>query len=166
LIAAVRDNDGALTGVHRTWLALDGRAKAPVSTPRRAMGELLGRGVRFGIADDVLVAGEGIETMLSLRQACPRLPAIAALSASHLAAVELPSAVRRLYLARDMDAAGGAAIDTLAARAHEIGIEPILLAPGRDDWNGDLRVLGLAAVRRAVARQLAPIDRVSLLPKG
>jgi hypothetical protein len=39
--------------------------------------------------DDVLAAGEGIETVLSLRQALHFLPAIAALSAAHLAAVRL-----------------------------------------------------------------------------
>ncbi|TCT00182.1 hypothetical protein EDC64_1341, partial [Aquabacter spiritensis] len=31
----------------------------------------LGHAVRFGAADDVLAAGEGIETMLSLRCALP-----------------------------------------------------------------------------------------------
>ena len=38
--------------------------KAPIDTPRRAMGDLLGNAVRFGVVDDVLAAGEGIETML------------------------------------------------------------------------------------------------------
>ena len=37
----------------------------PLDTPRRAMGHLLGHGVRFGVATDVMAAGEGIETMLS-----------------------------------------------------------------------------------------------------
>ena len=31
------------------------------------MGDLLGNAVRFGVMNDVLAAGEGIETMLSLR---------------------------------------------------------------------------------------------------
>jgi len=163
LIAAVRDNDGALTGLHRTWLALDGRDKAPVSTPRRAMGDLLGNGVRFGIARDVLAAGEGIETMLSLREALPRLPAIAALSASHLAAVALPPGVCRLYLARDVDPAGRGAVDALADRACHRGVEPIFLEPERGDWNDDLRALGLTAMRRSLIRQLASVDRALLL---
>ncbi|HWE07459.1 MAG TPA: hypothetical protein VG274_12160 [Rhizomicrobium sp.] len=39
------------------------------------MGDLLGNAVRFGVADDdVLVAGEGIEIMLSLRCVLPTLP--------------------------------------------------------------------------------------------
>ena len=67
LIASVRDEDGKLTGVHRTWLDPARSDKAPVVTPPRAMGELLGNGVRFGQADTVMIAGEGIETILSLR---------------------------------------------------------------------------------------------------
>lgn len=74
MIAAVTDLDGTLTGVHRTWLARDGRGKAPVEMPRRAMGGLLGHAVRFGPVSDVLAAGEGIETVLSLREVMPDLP--------------------------------------------------------------------------------------------
>jgi phage/plasmid primase-like uncharacterized protein len=166
LIAAVRDNAGTLTGVHRTWLALDGDGKAPVSTPRRAMGQLLGHGVRFGAAGDALVIGEGIETMLSLRDALPCLPAIAALSASHLAAVELPPRIRRLYLAGDDDPAGHGAVNALATRAGAAGIEPVLLQPTRGDWNDDLRAFGIDAVRRALQPQLAAPDRALLLPTG
>ena len=64
LIAAVTDEAGALQGVHRTWLARDGQGKAAVETQRRAMGHLLGNAVRLIPYDDILVIGEGIETML------------------------------------------------------------------------------------------------------
>ena len=72
MIACVTDLDGRITGVHRTWLDPHGfdrvrLGKAPIDTPRRAMGDLLGNAVRFGVVDDALAAGEGIETMLSLR---------------------------------------------------------------------------------------------------
>lgn len=103
LIASVRDLNGRLTGVSRTWLDPSGAGKAPVSTPRRAMGHLLGHGVRFCVADDVMAAGEGVETMLSLRQVTPDLPLVAGLSANHLAALLLPVGLRRLYLVRDDD---------------------------------------------------------------
>ena len=98
LLAAVTDAAGMITGVHRTWLARDGAGKAPITTPRRAMGQLLGNGVRFGAVRDVLAAGEGIETVLSLRCVLPRLPMIAALSANHLAALMFPASLRRLYI--------------------------------------------------------------------
>ncbi len=99
MIAAVTDLKGHITGAHRTWLDPLGRDKAPVDTPRRAMGHLLGHAVRFGVADDVLAAGEGIETMLSLRCVMPTLPMNAALSANHLATLLLPPTLRRLYIA-------------------------------------------------------------------
>ena len=88
LLAAVTDAHGRITGVHRTWLDRIGPEKAPLPDPRRALGHLLGNGVRFGRAEDVLLAGEGIETVLSLKSVLPRMPMIAALSANHLAALE------------------------------------------------------------------------------
>ena len=72
LIAAVTDGAGALQGVHRTWLAPDGQGKAAVETQRRAMGHLLGNAVRLTPHDDILVVGEGIETMLSLGRGSAR----------------------------------------------------------------------------------------------
>src|SRR5262249_29421655 len=73
LIAAVTNLAGSITGAHRTWLDPTGEDKAPIDTPRRAMGRLLGHGVRFGVVTDVMAAGEGIETMLSVRSALPNL---------------------------------------------------------------------------------------------
>jgi hypothetical protein len=158
LIAAVTDGDGTITGAHRTWLDPASTDKAPVSTPRRAMGLLLGNGVRIGRADDVLAAGEGLETLLSLRQAAPALPVVAALSANHLAAFELPASVRRLYLARDDDPAGRRAVDALAERARSVGIEALTLDPALGDFNEDLRRLGLDALRDGLRLQLSPDD--------
>ena len=158
LIAAITDLDGTMTGVHRTWLDPSGRLKAPVATPRRAMGHLLGNAVRFGTALDVMAAGEGIETVLSLRSALPTLPMVAALSANHLAALLLPSTLRRLYIARDNDPAGQRAADTLTGRAHEGGIEARVLLPTLGDFNDDLRQLGSDALTAALRVQLVPED--------
>ena len=46
LIAAVTDLTGNITGAHRTYLDPSGAGKAAIETPRRAMGQLLGNGVR------------------------------------------------------------------------------------------------------------------------
>jgi Toprim domain len=172
MIACVTDLDGRITGVHRTWLDPDGfdwirLGKAPIDTPRRAMGDLLGNAVRFGAADDdVLVAGEGIETMLSLRCVLPTLPMTAALSANHLAAMALSSSLRRLYIARDADAAGDTVQAVLLQRAENAGIEAIPLSPRLGDFNEDLHVFGLDTLRAALRIQLAPEDvsRFLLLP--
>ena len=158
MIARVTDLDGRITGAHRTWLDPSGRGKAPIDTPRRAMGDLLGNAVRFGVANDVLAAGEGIETTLSLRCALPTLPMAAALSANHLAAMLLPLTLRRLYIARDADAAGDAAVTSLTVRAEAIGIEAITLSPTFGDYNEDLRTLGIDELRAALRIQLAPQD--------
>jgi hypothetical protein len=163
MIAAVTDLDGRITGAHRTWLDPDGFTqtnfgKAPLVTPRRAMGNLLGHAVRFGSAQDIMAAGEGIETMLSLRVALPRMPMIAALSATHLAAILFPASLRRLYIARDNDPAGDRAMNRLADRAREVGIEAIALSPQLADFNDDLRDPRIDALRDAVRIQIAPED--------
>jgi hypothetical protein len=158
IIAAITDLDGNMTGAHRTWLDPSGRMKAQVPTPRRAMGNLLGNAVRFGKALDVMAAGEGIETMLSLRSILPTLPIAAALSANHLAALVLPTTLRRLYIARDNDPAGRRAAETLAQRTQCSGIDAMVLTPTMGDFNDDLRQLGAEALIAAIRVQLAPED--------
>jgi hypothetical protein len=163
MIAAVTDLDGRITGVHRTYLdpqVFDRSAsgKAPIDTPRRAMGHLLGHAVRFGIASDVMAAGEGIETILSLRCVSPAMPMAAALSAAHLAAMLFPAGLRRLYIVRDDDPAGDNAVESLSARAGAQGIEAIPLSPRCEDFNGDLRNFGMDALRATLRVQLAPED--------
>ena len=163
MIAAVTNLDGRITGVHRTYLDPEGvnhqtGGKAPIETPRRAMGKLLGNAVRFGIANDVMAAGEGIETMLSLGCVLPEMPMAAALSAAHLRAILLPAKLRRLYIVCDDDLAGRCAMESLASRARGSGIEAIPLSPRCGDLNEDLRRFGLDALRTAVRIQLTPMD--------
>jgi hypothetical protein len=163
MIAAVTDLNGQITGAHRTWLAPDGfdpvrLGKAPIDTQRKAMGDLLGHAVRFGIAGDVMAAGEGIETVLSLRQGLPDMAMAAALSAAHLAAVAFPETLRRLYIVRDNDPAGDGARDSLIERADAAGIEAIILSPVLGDFNEDLRTLSTDALAANVRVQLAPQD--------
>lgn len=158
LIAAVTDLAGTITGLHRTWLDPAGSDKASLVTPRRAMGDLLGHGVRFGRAADTMAAGEGIETMLSLRQVAPNLPTVAALSAAHLAALILPPTLKRLYIVEDADPAGRNGADQLASRAEAAGVEALRLQPTLGDLNEDLVRLGTDALTLALRVQFAPED--------
>ena len=158
IVASVTDLDGNQTGAHRTWLAPDGSAKAPIESPRRAMGDLLGHGVRFGVAGEVLAVGEGIETVLSPRQVLPHMPMMAALSAAHLAAILFPATLRRLYILQDRDPAGDGARDSLVARARSVGIEAISVSPSREDFNEDLRWRGIDALQATLMEQLHPDD--------
>ena len=130
-------------------------AKRFLSTIARRLNSLgaitRGHAVRFRAADDLLAAGEGIETMLSLRLALPTMAVAAALSEGHLAAVLLPPTLRRLYIARDVDAAGDralAATDPSVAFHHgEIEGRLLDLADRRlalmDETGVDVQVLSL-----------------------
>ncbi len=169
MIACVTDLSRHITGAHRTWLDPNGfdpirLGKAPITTPRRAMGNLLGNAVRFGIPDDVLAAGEGIETMLSLRYAIPAMPMAAALSAIHLAALLLPATLRRLYIARDADRAGDYAFAALTTRAATVGVEALPLSPRLGDFNEDLCAFGIGELRTGLRSQLAPDDVERFMP--
>jgi Toprim domain-containing protein len=165
LLAAVTDPGGRITGIQRTWLDRTRPDKAPIATPRRALGHLLGNGVRFGAAQPapadagVLVAGEGIETMLALKSVLPMVSMVAALSANHLAALDLsPTLFRRLYVARDNDAAGIKAAKRLHKRGEAAGIDVRELVPFHSDFNADLCRLGPAAMLAHLIPQLAPPD--------
>nr|WP_120632602.1 toprim domain-containing protein [Ruegeria sp. EL01] len=161
LIAAVTELSGQITGAHRTWLTRDGSGKAPLGEPRKAMGSLLGNGVRFGMQGEVLAAGEGIETVLSVRQALPHIPLLAALSSGHLGAILFPPGLRRLYVLRDNDPAGNAAVARLCRRAEQVGIEVIVLMPRQGDFNDDLRQMGEQALRASLRSQLLIKDRAA-----
>ena len=158
MVAAVTDLAGRITGAHRTWLAPDGSGKAPIDIQRKAMGDLLGHAVRFGLPGDVLAAGEGIESVLSAREVMPGMSAAAALSAAHLAAIQFHDALRRLYVVRDNDRAGDGARNTLIERADAVGIEAITLSPMLGDFNEDIRTYGRDALMTHIRVQLAPQD--------
>ena len=102
--------------------------------------------------------GEGIETMLSVREVAPGLPVWAALSSSHLGAVLLPEGLQRLYIAIDRDPAGRRAAERLTTRATEVGIAVRVLEPRLGDFNDDLTTRGLDAIRAHIRVQLAPED--------
>lgn len=158
MLAKVTDLSGKITGLHRTWLDPTTADKAPIDRPRKAMGYLLGHGLRFERPGDVLAVGEGLETMLSIRAVLSGLPVIAALSASHLQALILPSGLKRLYIAEDADDAGRAAAEALAIRARASDIDVVRLAPTGNDFNDDLQVHGAATLAATLIAQLAPQD--------
>ena len=137
LVAAVTGDDGAVTGVQRTWLDPRSPARAGVATPRKALGRIFGRAVRFGRPADgaSLLVGEGIETVLSVVTAVPEITAAAALSAGSLGAFAPPPGVARLVIARDNDVEG-----------ERAGVAATVLVPRGNDFNDDLVALGAAAL--------------------
>ncbi|WP_137114134.1 toprim domain-containing protein [Mesorhizobium sp. GR13] len=170
LIAAVTGLDGRITGIQRTWLDAAGNGKAHIVDPRRSLGHLLGNaiwlGFRPGAPVPMMAAGEGFETMASLRTVMPTLPVAAATSANHLAGLIFPRGCRRLYIAADADAAGRHGIQRLSQRAGEAGILTLTLRPQLGDFNDDLRHLGLDHLAAWLRDQLAPEDAYLLTPSG
>ena len=157
LVAAVTGDDGAVTGVQRTWLDSRRPAKASVASPRKALGRVYGRAVRFGRPADgaSLLVGEGIETVLSLVTAVPAITAAAALSAGSCGAFAPPPGIARLVIARDNDAEGARAAMRLARRCARAGVAAAVIVPDGNDFNDDLVSLGADAL----AARLAPLVR-------
>jgi hypothetical protein len=170
LIAAVTDLDGHITGLQRTWLDPANAGKAQVLDPRRSLGHLLGNGIWLGLDPGALIpvmaAGEGFETMASLRTVMPSLPVAAATSANHLAGLIIPPGCRRLYIAADADAAGRHGIERLSQRAGKVGVLAIVLRPRLGDFNDDLRHLGPDHLAASLGDQLVPEDARHFLPSG
>jgi hypothetical protein len=175
LIAAVTNLYGQITGLQRTYLSagLDSSGevgKAQLADPRRSLGHLFGNGIWLGLEPGVpvpvMAAGEGFETMASLRTVMPSLPMAAATSANHLAGLTLPPGCRRLYIAADADAAGRHGIERLSQRAGDAGILALVLRPQLGDFNDDLRHLGPAHLAAWLCDQLVPEDARLFLPCG
>ena len=152
LVAAVTGDDGAVTGVQRTWLDPRSPAKAGVAAPRKALGRIYGLAVRFGRPADgaSLLVGEGIETVLSLVTAVPQIDAAAALTAGSLGAFSAPPGVARLVIARDNDVEGERAAMRLARRCARAGVTALVLVPEGADFNDDLVALGPAGLAARV----------------
>ena len=155
LVAAVTGDDGAVTGVQRTWLDPRSPAKAGIAHPRKALGRIYGLAVRFGRPADgaSLLVGEGIETVLSLVTAVPAVTAAAALTAGSLGAFAPPSGVTRLVIARDNDIEGALAAMRLARRCARAGVAATVVFPEGGDFNDDLVALG----PHALAARVGPL---------
>ena len=102
-----RGTDNEPLAIHRTYISLDGAGKAPVNPQKAMKGPCRGGAVRLGIIqpDQWLVIGEGIETTLSVMQACA-LPGWAALSANGIRNLILPPEAAMVLICADNDASG------------------------------------------------------------
>ena len=166
LLAAVHDNDGKFRAVNRIWIDRMGAGLASIATPKKALGHLLGHAVRFGYTRDILIVGEGVETILSLKTARPDLAMAAALSANHLAAFIPPSHIKHLIIARDNDKAGEKAAVALAERICIGGIICHDLVADGKDFNDDLQQFGKQYLADRLTAFLAGIEGIILPSAG
>jgi putative DNA primase/helicase len=156
LVAIVRNVSAGRIAIHRTYLTPDGARKADVPKPRMMLGSVAGGAVRLGDVSEHGVVGlaEGIETCLSVKQACPELPVWAALSSGNLELVVLPPEITRVVILADNDGEGvGLKVaERAAGRFHAEGRRVWIAYPpaASDDFNDLLLREGLDAVRTVV----------------
>jgi hypothetical protein len=120
---------GEPIAIHRTFLARNGVAKAPVNPARMMLGPCRGGVVRLAQPGALLLIGEGIETCLSAMQTTGH-PAWAALSTSGLRSLELPRDVRDVIVLADGDEPGEAAARACALRWKREGRRVRIARPG------------------------------------
>lgn len=174
LLGQVRDRDGALIGLHRTYLAIEGASvsKAHVMKPKKMLGRVAGGAVRLGpIGDgDRLALCEGIETGLAVMTACPDLPAWATLSTSGLEQIDLPPGVRRVLILADHDASGAGlrAAETAARRLRLERRDVAIALPPKEgeDFNDLLVRDGPEAVARVIADTQTAVEPEAVLQVG
>jgi phage/plasmid primase-like uncharacterized protein len=151
LLAAARDSENRLVGIHRTFLRGDGSGKAEIEPQKASLGAVRGCAVRLASLEHVLevgelVLGEGIETAASAGLLLS-LPAWAAISAGNLArGVVLPTGIRKVVIASDSDPVGQDAARDAWFRFRREGRAVRVATPhnGRGDFND----IALAAERR------------------
>ncbi|MFN3644680.1 MAG: toprim domain-containing protein [Gemmobacter sp.] len=159
MLGQVRDRDGAVIGLHRSYLAIEDEAvtKAPLDKAKKMLGRVARGAVRLAdLGDgDRLALSEGIETGLAVMTACPDLPAWATLSTSGLEQVELPPGVRRVLILADNDASGAGlrAAEAAARRLRAQGRDVAVVLPPEEgeDFNDLLLREGPEAVAALIA---------------
>lgn len=133
LIAAVTNADGALVGIHRTYLEPGGKSKAniPFGGAKRMLGDCYGSFVRLSTnVEKKLVVTESIETALTIMQACPELPVWAAMSLGNMKS-PVPSSVQEIILCADGDNRDPSAAERLlmdAVRLQQEANHRVLIA--------------------------------------
>lgn len=138
LVAAVTDLAGVVVAIQRTFLQPDGSGKAPIETPKRALGPV-GRGaVCLAPAGSVLGLAEGIETGISAMELF-QIPVWCALG-SNLARVILPADVRNVVIFADRGTAGEAAAEKARATFHDQQRKvAVRFAAAGSDFNDELK---------------------------
>jgi putative DNA primase/helicase len=141
MVAAIEYLDGAIVGVHRTFLKPDGTGKADVEPQKMALGRVTGCAVHLTAGAPELVTCEGIETGLAILQATG-MHVWCALGTSNLGRVELPGFVREVIVAADHDDAGIEAARDAAKlyRANGYQVRIVSPADGGADFNNMVEV--------------------------
>lgn len=140
IVALITDAvSGEARAIQRTYLSPATWDKASVEPNRMMLGPTRGGVVRLAEAIDHVLIGEGVETSLSVMQACGT-PAWAALSASGMRVLNLPEEIKFVTLLADGDQVGKSAAEAAAHRWTQQGKKVrIAEAPRGKDFNDILK---------------------------
>ncbi len=130
-----------ISGVHRTYLTVDGSGKASLCPNKMMLGSIKGGAVRLASPGSQLILAEGIETALSCFCAT-NIPTWSCLSTSGMMEIVVPplEITQEIIISVDGDGAGQNAADKLAERLHRAGYGVrIALSPQGQDFNDVLR---------------------------
>jgi putative DNA primase/helicase len=136
MLALITDPTGKPISVHRTYLAADGKGKADLDPPRKAVSPFgYGPTIRLAPAAPIVGIAEGIETALSASK-LSSVPVWSVLSDYGIATFEPPPECERLIIFADRDhhGAGERAARSLTDR---LSIPTEIKLPDRPgtDWN-------------------------------
>jgi hypothetical protein len=141
IIAKAESAKGVMTGVQRTWLALDGAGKAPVDKKlqKMSLGVIKGSMVRLAEPRDgaPLILGEGVESVQTVLQATG-YPGAATLGTAGLSAASLSDNEKDVILLGENDGGkNAAAIAKVAPELKKRGIRVRVAWPpeGFKDFN-------------------------------
>ncbi len=167
IICAIRDLDGNIRTLHRTYLTKTGKKLSRYGDARKMMsvpegrGEVTGSAIQLGEpVDGVLGVAEGLETALSAYRGS-RIPCWSAVNATLLEKIELPDDVHTVIIWADRDKSftGQKVANTLAERLRGEGRKVIILVPQMPvptrakgiDWNDVLIKQGILGFPRIAA---------------
>ena len=160
LISIVRDRQGVILGIQRTYLTEDGE-KAPVPNAKLSLSagkaRSMGDGAVYltspnGTGEET--TGEGLETVLSVLAAFPGITISATLGTSGIRNFTPHKSTTRLRFAGDPDKGGREAVairtEELTAENDELEIAAVFPPVEEEDFNALHKRAGLDAVQEAV----------------
>jgi len=143
MLAAVRDDRGALIAVHRTFLHPAAPQKAAFDNPKRLLG-LPGKGaVQLGQSRSILGLAEGIETALAASM-IHAIPVWAVLGNERFGMVSIPAHVTELVILADNDAGGQRAAQLAldGQQRDRLALRVVWPPTGLNDWADVLAASG------------------------
>jgi hypothetical protein len=146
LVAAIQAPDGALCGVHRTWLSVDAHGqvhKATLEVPKATLGHYRGGAIRLwrgasgqpwneAPEGEILAISEGIEDGLTVAMVQPAWRVAAAVSLSAMLSIVIPTRVATIVIIKQNDpprSRAAATLERVRRRFRADGKRILLLQP-------------------------------------